>query len=75
MFAVVGGGVCDDGDAKVSPSSSRSSLPFLISLLLFVRHPPLACFFPSHRKEFLTKTEGIKLLKYALEILLRVKIA
>ena len=64
-FAVGGGGVvCDDGDAKASPSSSRSSLPFLISLLLFVPPPSSCLFFPSHRKESHTKTEGIKLLKY-----------
>jgi hypothetical protein len=34
-----------------------------------------ACCFSSHRKESHTKTEGIKLLVYALHIFLRVKIA
>jgi hypothetical protein len=54
---VVDGGVCDDGDALLSPSSSRSSLPFSISLLLFVPPPSSCLFFLSHRKESHTKTE------------------
>ncbi len=57
-FTVVSGGVCDDGDALLSPSSSRSSLlrsryPSSYSS----RHPPLLVFFPNTRKEPHANTE------------------
>ena len=58
------------GGGQHLPSPTTASPQHLHGLIPYLLVSP-----PSHRKESHTKTEGIKLLKYALQIFWRVKIA